>query len=43
MRDAPLIPAVQAAADRMLDRHPRLVAPLLRRWLGERGGQYASV
>ncbi len=43
MRDAPLIPAVQAAADRMLDRHPRLVPPLLRRWLGERGGQYASV
>jgi ATP-dependent DNA helicase RecG len=43
MRDAPLIPAVQAAADRMLDRHPKLVPPLLRRWLGERGGQYASV
>ncbi len=43
MRDAPLIPAVQAAADRMLDRHPKQVPLLLRRWLGERGGQYASV
>jgi ATP-dependent DNA helicase RecG len=43
MRDAPLVPAVQAAADRMLDRHPKQVPLLLRRWLGERGGQYASV
>jgi ATP-dependent DNA helicase RecG len=43
MRDAPLIPVVQLAADRMLDRHPALVPQLLRRWLGERGGQYASV
>jgi ATP-dependent DNA helicase RecG len=43
MRDAPLVPAVQAAADRMLDKHPKQVPLLLRRWLGERGGQYASV
>jgi ATP-dependent DNA helicase RecG len=43
MRDAPLAPAVQSAADRILDRHSKLAAPLLRRWLGHSGGRYASV
>jgi ATP-dependent DNA helicase RecG len=35
-RDADLLPAVQQAADAMLERHTDHVAPLLRRWVGTR-------
>ena len=43
MRDAPMVPAVRAAADRLLEHHPAVVAPLLRRWLGKDAAGYASV
>ena len=35
-RDQPLIPLVQRLARRLLDEHPGRVAPLIRRWLGQR-------
>jgi len=36
VRDADLLPRVQAAAEVMLARHPDNIAPLLRRWIGAR-------
>ena len=36
VRDADLLPQVQAAAEVMLDRHPDNIGPLLRRWIGAR-------
>jgi ATP-dependent DNA helicase RecG len=36
VRDQHLTPAAQRAADLILHRHPRLVEPLIARWLGER-------
>ncbi len=35
-RDQPLIPLVQHLARRLLDEYPQRVAPLIRRWLGQR-------
>jgi len=42
LRDQSLIPAVERAAAVMLTRHPRHVAPLIRRWLGQ-GVQFGDV
>jgi ATP-dependent DNA helicase RecG len=36
LRDQPLVPAAQRAADLILTSHPELVEPLIRRWLGQR-------
>ncbi|MBK1718971.1 ATP-dependent DNA helicase RecG [Thiocystis violacea] len=36
LRDQPLVPAAQRAADRILSQHPELATPLVARWLGER-------
>ena len=36
LRDEPLLPAVQRAADRLLVEHPNAAAALARRWTGER-------
>ena len=36
IRDADLLPHVQAAAEVMLSRHPDNIGPLLRRWIGAR-------
>ena len=36
MRDADLLPRVQAAADVMLRSHADIIAPLKRRWIGPR-------
>lgn len=36
MRDQPILPKVQQAAQRLLDEYPERVAPLVRRWVGER-------
>jgi ATP-dependent DNA helicase RecG len=36
LRDQPLVPAAQRAADLILASHPELVEPLIRRWLGQR-------
>ena len=36
LRDQPLVPAAQRAADLILTRHPELAEPLIRRWLGQR-------
>jgi ATP-dependent DNA helicase RecG len=35
VRDADLLPAVQAAADEILAAHPARIAPLVARWIGE--------
>jgi ATP-dependent DNA helicase RecG len=40
-RDAKLLPAVRLAAERMLQDHPRLVEPLISRWMPGRE-QYAQ-
>ncbi len=42
LRDQSLIPAVERAAVVMLERYPRHVAPLIRRWLGQ-GVQFGDV
>ena len=42
IRDADLLPRVQAAAEVMLERHPDNIGPLLRRWIGARG-RYGKV
>jgi ATP-dependent DNA helicase RecG len=42
LRDQDLVPAVQAAADRLLERHPGPAAALVRRWIGDKG-HYAQV
>jgi len=42
LRDQSLIPAVERAAIVMLERYPRHVAPLIRRWLGQ-GIQFGDV
>jgi len=42
LRDQSLIPAVERAAAVMLERYPRHVAPLIRRWLGQ-GIQFGDV
>ncbi|HEX5340583.1 MAG TPA: ATP-dependent DNA helicase RecG [Gammaproteobacteria bacterium] len=36
-RDAALVPDVQRAATRILERYPERVAPIVRRWLGDNG------
>jgi ATP-dependent DNA helicase RecG len=36
MRDQPLLPEVQQAADMLLQRYPERVQPLMRRWIGEK-------
>ncbi|MCW8906018.1 MAG: ATP-dependent DNA helicase RecG [Sedimenticola sp.] len=36
LRDQPLLEEVQAAAELMLERYPKRVPPLVRRWVGER-------
>jgi ATP-dependent DNA helicase RecG len=43
MRDADLLPAVQKAAARMLERWPEHVAPLVRRWVGGEAQRYGQV
>jgi ATP-dependent DNA helicase RecG len=42
LRDQELVPQVQALAERLLASHPDCVAPLIRRWVGDRV-QYADV
>ena len=42
VRDHSLVPRASAAADMIMDRHPRQVAPLIRRWVGD-GVHYADV
>lgn len=42
LRDQELVPQVQALAERLLVSHPGCVAPLIRRWVGDRV-QYADV
>jgi ATP-dependent DNA helicase RecG len=42
LRDQPLVPQVQRAADLVLARYPERVEPLIRRWVGEKS-RYASV
>ncbi len=42
MRDADLLPRVQAAADRMLESHPERIGPLAARWIGT-GERYGRV
>lgn len=42
MRDADLVPHVHAAADRVLEKHPESVKPLIERWLG-RVEAYADI
>lgn len=42
MRDAPLLPAVRAAACQLLEQWPQHVSPLLERWL-KQGQQYGQV
>jgi hypothetical protein len=42
MRDADLLPRVQAAADVMLRAHADNMAPLKRRWIGA-GTRYGKV
>jgi len=42
LRDQPMVPRVQHAADLILSRHPERVDPLIRRWVGDRS-RYASV
>jgi len=42
VRDESLLPEVQRIAEWLLDRHPEVVEPLARRWLGERA-DYARV
>ena len=42
LRDQDLVPAVQSAAERMLNRHPEQAAALVRRWIGDKG-HYALV
>ncbi|HHH39362.1 MAG TPA: ATP-dependent DNA helicase RecG [Sedimenticola sp.] len=36
MRDQPLLPQVQQAAELLLERHPERVLPLMRRWIGNK-------
>jgi len=42
LRDQDLVPRVQVLAERLLADHPECVAPLIRRWVGDRV-QYADV
>jgi ATP-dependent DNA helicase RecG len=42
LRDQPMVPQVQRAADLVLARYPERVDPLIRRWVGEKS-RYASV
>jgi ATP-dependent DNA helicase RecG len=42
VRDADLLPRIQAAAEVMLERYPDNISPLLRRWIGARG-RYGKV
>ena len=42
LRDQDLVPQVQTLAERLLASHPGCVAPLIRRWVGDRV-QYADV
>ncbi len=42
MRDADLLPRVQAAADLMIASYPECIAPLAARWIGA-GGRYGRV
>jgi ATP-dependent DNA helicase RecG len=42
LRDQPMIPRVQRAADLILERYPERVDPLIRRWVGDRS-RYAAV
>jgi ATP-dependent DNA helicase RecG len=42
LRDQPVVPQVQRAADLVLARYPEHVDPLIRRWVGEKS-RYASV
>jgi ATP-dependent DNA helicase RecG len=42
LRDQPMVPRVQRAADLILSRYPERVDPLIRRWVGDRS-RYASV
>jgi ATP-dependent DNA helicase RecG len=42
LRDQPMIPRVQRAADLILSRYPERVDPLIRRWVGDRS-RYANV
>ncbi|MBN2887177.1 MAG: ATP-dependent DNA helicase RecG [Chromatiaceae bacterium] len=36
LRDQPLLPPAQRAADQLLEQHPEAAAALIRRWLGDR-------
>ena len=36
VRDQPVLPLVQRAADTIMNEYPQSVAPLVRRWLGEK-------
>jgi ATP-dependent DNA helicase RecG len=42
LRDQDMVPTVQALADRLLQTHPEVVGPLIRRWIGHKV-QYADV
>jgi ATP-dependent DNA helicase RecG len=42
LRDQPMVPRVQGAADLILGRYPERVDPLIRRWVGDRS-RYATV
>jgi ATP-dependent DNA helicase RecG len=42
VRDQALVPQVQQLADRLISEYPDCVAPLMRRWIGERV-RYANV
>ena len=42
MRDSDLLPAVQSAAERLLEQHPEAVTALTRRWIGS-GEQYGRI
>ncbi len=37
LRDQPMLPQVQQAAELLLERHPESVWPLMRRWIADRG------